>query len=99
MNFDVKCIRGPYWLPEEDSDADEVFAYECSLNGGKIIVGEEPADRFRYIHEADKKVYDVYSKNKIKIMPLIKKAIEAHELKQNLSNETAKTFEDIIDEL
>ena len=32
-------------------------------------------------------------------MSQLGKAIEAHELKQSLSKETAKTFEDIIDEL
>jgi hypothetical protein len=99
MNFNVKCIRGPYWLPDEDPEADEHFGYDCTINGKKIVIGEEPADGFRYVYKADKETYNTYVKGKKDIMPLIRKAIEAHELKQSLTKETAKTFEDIIDEL
>jgi hypothetical protein len=84
QKFNVRCIRGPYWLPNEDPDADEHFAYECTLNGKKIIIGEEPEDEFRYVYEADKDTYNFYSKYKKEIMPLIRKAIEQHEQKQRV---------------
>ena len=99
MSFDVKCIRGPYWLPDEQSQADEHFGYECTLNGKPIIIGEEPEDDFRYVYEADKQTYNTYVTHKKVIMPLIKKAIEDHVLKQKLSPNAKDTFGELIDEL
>ena len=98
MNFNVKCIRGPYWLPDEVPEADEHFGYDCTVNGKKVIVGEEP-DGFRYIYEWDGEVYRNYKGWREELIALLGKAIKAHELKQSLTKETAKTFEDIIDEL
>ena len=99
MSFNVKCIRGPYWLPDENPEADEHFAYECTINGKPIIIGEEPADEFRYVYECDDDTYNLYTKNKKVIMPLIAKAIKAHELKSTLTPKTQQTFNDLIDEL
>jgi len=79
----VICIRGPYWLPDEDPDADEHFGYDCLLNGDKFVVGEEPADKFLYIYSIDKGMYHTHVKNK-PIMPLVKKAIEDYELKKKM---------------
>jgi len=93
---EVKCIRGPYWLPDEHPEADEHFGYDCLLNGNKIIIGEEPADEFRYVYEADKKTYDLYSKNKAIIAPLIAKAIKLHELKKGLKDGAKEAWEDIL---
>jgi hypothetical protein len=95
-SFHVVCTRGPYWLPDEDPVADEHFGYDCLINGNKIIIGEEPADGFRYVYEADKKTYDLYAKDKKDIMPLIKKAIELHELKKGLKGSAPDTWEDIL---
>jgi hypothetical protein len=94
--FDIKCIRGPYWLPDEVPDADEHFGYDCTLNGNKFIVGEEPADEFRYIYDMDKKDYNMYVKNKKDIMPLIRKAIELHKLKKGLKGSASYTWGDIL---
>jgi len=94
--FHVVCTRGPYWLPDEDPDADEHFGYDCLLNGNKIIIGEEPADEFRYVHEADKKTYELYYKNKAVVAPLIAKAIKLHELKKGLKGSAPDTWEDIL---
>jgi hypothetical protein len=99
MNFNVKCIRGPYWLPDEIKNADEHFGYDCLLNGEEIIVGEEPVDGFRYIYLCDNDTYDLYAKNKTIVAPLIKKAIEAHKLKSTLTPNTQQTFNNLIDEL
>jgi hypothetical protein len=99
MNFNVKCIRGPYWLPDEHTQADEHYGYECTIDGKSIIIGEEPADEFRYVYETDKKTYDLYTKNKKVLMPLIAKAIKAHELKSSLTPKTQQTFNDLINEL
>jgi hypothetical protein len=99
MNFDVKCIRGPYWLPDEDPEADEHFGYDCTINGSKIVIGEEPADEFRYIHEWSGDAYRKYKKYKSELLPLIAKAIKAHELKSSLTPKTQQTFNDLIDEL
>ena len=95
-HFHVVCTRGPYWLPDEDPDADEHFGYDCLLNGNKIIIGEEPADEFRYVHEADKQTYNLYSKNKAVVAPLIAKAIKLHELKKGLKGSAPDTWEDIL---
>lgn len=99
MNFNVKCIRGPYWLPDEDPEADEHFGYDCTINGEKIVVGEEPADEFRYIHEWDGDTFRKYRNYKSELFPLIAKAIKAHELKSTLTPKTQQTFNDLIDEL
>ena len=99
MNFNVKCIRGPYWLPDEQSYAEEHFGYDCTVLGKPVIVGEEPSDGFRYLHEWDHDTYLLWKDHKREVMSQLGKAIEAHELKQSLSKETAKTFEDIINEL
>lgn len=103
MNFKVKCIRGPFWLPDEPEfadNADEHFGYECIINDKhRIIIGEEPADEFRYVFEADKETYELYTKNKSTLVPLIAKAIKSFELKQKLSPSTKETFGDLIDEL
>lgn len=103
MSFKVKCVRGPFWIPDEPefaSIADECFGYECFINDKhRIIIGEEPADEFRYVFEADKITYDLYTKNKNILLPLIAKAIKSFEVKQKLSPTTKETFGDLIDEL
>jgi hypothetical protein len=98
-HLDVKCIRGPYWLPDEDPEADEHFGYECTVNGKTIIVGEEPEDGFRYIQAWDGDAYKLYNKDRNKILPLLRKAIEKHELKQHMSKDTGESFGGLIDVL
>jgi hypothetical protein len=95
-HYHVVCTRGPYWLPDEQPDADEHFGYDCLINGNKIIIGEEPEDGFRYVYEADKKTYDLYTKGKKDIMPLIAKAIKLHEIKKGLKGSAPDTWEDIL---
>ena len=102
MKFVAKCISGPYWLPDvykEEGHVDEVFGYDCTLNGSKIVMGEDNIDGGYYVQVADDETYNLYIKYIETILPLFNNAIEAYKLKQSLSKETAKTFEDIIDEL
>lgn len=94
MNFRVTCTDGPYWL-----EAEECFAYTCMLNGKEIIIAEENEDGFRYVYKANQKTYNLYTKNKNIIAPLIAKAINNHKLKEELIPSTLKTFGDLIDEL
>jgi len=98
MKIEAKCIRGPYWLPDEDPYAEEHFGYDCLLNGNKVIVGEEP-DGFRYMHEWDGQSHNLWKGRRSEIMSELGKAIKAHELKQSVSLKTAKTLRDLIDEL
>lgn len=97
QQFDVKCIRGPYWLPDEDPEADEHFGYECTLNGKRIIVGEEPQDGFRYIHEWDGDAYRQYKQYRNEIVSLLGKAIKLHELKKGLKGTAGDTWSDILE--
>jgi hypothetical protein len=104
MSFNVKCIRGPFWIPDDPEFkdypwAEECFGYECLINGKRIVIAEENEDGFRYVLDADQKTYDLYTRNKKVLMPLIAKAIDEHILKSKLTDQTKETFGDLIDEL
>lgn len=99
MNFNVKCIRGPFWLPdeyEEEGYVDEVFGYECTLNGKQLVMGEDNIDDNYYVQVADNKTYDLYIKYARVLRPIIQQAIESFKIKSNLSDDTRDTFNDLL---
>jgi hypothetical protein len=88
--LDVKCIKGPFWLPDVDPEADEHFGYECTVNGTKIVIGEEPADDFRYIHEWDGEAFRLYRQYRDKILSLADRAIKEWESHQKFFQATSE---------
>jgi len=86
-NFDVKCISGPYWLPDKfkhkgEGFVDEVFGYECSLNGRYIIMGKDNIDGSYHAQVAGDAVYNFYTDNIKVLKPLFEKAINQFKQKQ-----------------
>ena len=104
MNFNVKITKGPFLLIDEYpeiegwGEEEEHFAYNFTINGHKGVMGEEH-DGFRYFIPCLSDSFVVENWRTKKLSSLVCKAIEAYNIKKNLTPSTLKTFEDIIDEL
>jgi len=104
MNFNVKIIKGPFLLIDEYPEVkgwgaeEEHFAYIFTINGYKGVLGEE-LDGFRYLIPNLSDSFVVENWTSKRLVSLVGKAIETHEMKQTLNPSTAKTFEELIDEL
>ena len=108
MNYnDITVLKGPYSLVWRDGRTDSKeysnSCYDVNMWGCDMIWDNE-GYQWVPVHSKDyEKWYEIYfaSKgiSKANYVSTIIKAIDNYKLKQSLSPEAAKTFEDIIDEL